>query len=128
MHRAGVGGDALLNIGSRDLERLIEISPDLYLLKKRSAYLIAFKESLAAKAKKKSFAKPILNAHSLDDAFIDVVNYVQHNRFGAAVDLLKKESPDAFHSILKGIFPRLLPPESVLLFYYYETVSLLVLM
>ena len=33
VHRAGVGGDPLLNIGSRGLDRLIEISPDLYVLK-----------------------------------------------------------------------------------------------
>ena len=30
VHRAGVGGDPLLNIGNRGLDRLIEISPDLY--------------------------------------------------------------------------------------------------
>ena len=29
LHWAGVVGDPLLNIGSRDLDRLIEISPDL---------------------------------------------------------------------------------------------------
>ena len=32
---------------------------------------------------------------------MDVVYYVQYNRFGAAFDLLNKESPDAFDSILK---------------------------
>ena len=42
VHRAGVGGDPLLNIGNRGLDRLIEISPDLYVLKKRAAYLVAF--------------------------------------------------------------------------------------
>ena len=30
---------------------------------------------------------------------MDVVNYVQCNRIEAAVDLLKRESPDAFDSI-----------------------------
>ena len=54
VHRAGVGGDPLLNIGSRDLDRLIEILPDLYVLKKQAAYLVAFKQFLAAKAKKNS--------------------------------------------------------------------------
>ena len=29
VHRAGVGGDLLLHIGSRDFDQLIEISPDL---------------------------------------------------------------------------------------------------
>ena len=36
-HRASVGGDPLQNIGSRGLDRLIEISPDLYVLKKCAA-------------------------------------------------------------------------------------------
>ena len=37
---------------------------------------------------------------------MDVVNYVQYNRFGAAVGLPKKESPDAFDSILKRLSDR----------------------
>ena len=37
---------------------------------------------------------------------MDIVNYVQYNRFGVAVDLLKKESPDAFDSILKRLNDR----------------------
>ena len=37
---------------------------------------------------------------------MDVVNYVHYNRFGTAVDLLKKESPDAFDSILKRLRDR----------------------
>ena len=89
------------------MDRLIEISPDLYVLKKRAAYLVAFKQFLVAKAKKiKSFVKPNLNAHILDKAFMDIVNYVQYNRFGAAVDLLKKESPDAFDPIFKRLSDR----------------------
>ena len=52
------------------------------------------------------FAKPIPNAHILDKALMDIVNYVQHNRFGAAVDLLEKDSPDAFDSILKRLNDR----------------------
>ena len=43
VHRAGGGRDPLLNINSRDLDRLIEISPDLYLLKTLAAYFVAFK-------------------------------------------------------------------------------------
>ena len=34
---------------------------------------------------------------------MDVVNYVQYNRFGAAVDLLKRESPNAFDSYFEKI-------------------------
>ena len=76
----------MLNIGSRSLDRLIDISPDLYVLKKRAAYLVAFKQFFVAKAKNKSFVKPNLNAYILDKTFMDIVNYVEYNRFGAAVD------------------------------------------
>ena len=103
MHRTGVGGDPLLNIGSRNLDRLIEISPDFYVLKKHAAYLEALKQFLAAKVKNKSFVKPILNAHTLEKAFLDIANYVQYNRFGAAVYFHKKESPEAPDSILKRL-------------------------
>ena len=103
VRRASVGGDPLLSIGSRSLDRLIEILPDLYILKKHTTYLVVFKQFLVAKAKNKSFAKPNLKAHILDKAFMGIVNYVQYNHFGAAVDLLKKETPDAFNSILKRL-------------------------
>ena len=113
MHKAGVGGDPLLNIGSRGLDRLIEISPDRYVLKKRAAYLVAFKQFLVAKAKNECFVKPNLNAHVLDKTFMNIVNYVQYNRFGAAVDLLKKESPYAFDSILKRLSDRATNAEKI---------------
>ena len=37
---------------------------------------------------------------------MDIVNYVQYNRFGATVDLFKRESPDAFDSLLKRLSDR----------------------
>ena len=96
VRKADVGGDPY--IGSRGL--------DLYVLKKRTAYPVALKQFLVAKAKNKSFVKPNLNAYILDKAFTDIVNYVQYNRFGAAVDMFKKESPDAFDSTLKRLSDR----------------------
>ena len=45
----------------------------------------------------------MLNAKKLDEAFIDIIRYVQQNRFRAAIDLLKNESPDTFESILKKL-------------------------
>ena len=68
----------MLNIGSRGLDRLVEISPDLYVLKKRAAYLVVFKQFLVAKVKNISLVEPNLNAHTLNKAFMDVVNYVQY--------------------------------------------------
>ena len=110
---AGIGGDPLLNIGSKSLDQLIEISPDFYVLKKRAAYLVAFKQFLVAKAKNKFFVKPNLNALILYKAFMDVVNYVQYNRFGAAVDLIKKDSPDAFDAIWKRLSDRFTSAEEI---------------
>ena len=37
---------------------------------------------------------------------MDVVNYVQYNRFATAVDLLKNKFPDAFDTILKKLSDR----------------------
>ena len=45
----------------------------------------------------------MLDANKLDEAFIDVIKYVQHNRFGPYVGLFQKESPDALDSILKKL-------------------------
>ena len=71
VHKVGVGGGPLLNIGCRDLDRLIKISPDFYTLKKRAANLITFKQLFAAKVKKKFFAKPyIVNNASTDAVYL----------------------------------------------------------
>ena len=51
VHGAGVGIDPLLNTGCRSLDRLVEISPDLYLLKKRAAYLAALNSFSLVKQK-----------------------------------------------------------------------------
>ena len=106
IHRAGFGGNPLFSIGCRDLDRLVGISPNLNELIKRAANFIAFKQFFAAEARKKSLTRPILNAHTLEKAFMDQINYVQYHRFGTAVDLLKKESPDALDSILKRFSDR----------------------
>ena len=84
--------------GDAALERLIEASPSLYTLKKRCAYLAAFSEFVVAKAKGVAFKKPDLNACYLDKAFVNIVKYVQSRRFGAAIELLSKVSPDEFES------------------------------
>ena len=87
-----------LSSGDAALYRLIEASPSLYTLKKRCAYLAAFWEFVVAKAKGVAFKKPVLNAGYLDKAFVNIVKYVQSQRFRAAIELLSKESPDDFES------------------------------
>ena len=54
----------------------------------------------------------VLNACYLDKAFVNIVKYVQFQRFGAAVKLLRKESPDEFESILKRLGSNTNDPES----------------
>ena len=60
--------------------------------------LAAFSEFFVAKEKGVSFQKPVLNASYLDKAFGNIVKYVQSQQFGAAIELLSKESPDEFES------------------------------
>ena len=84
------------------LDKLIEVSPDLYTLKKRLSYLICFKQYVVAKARGLTFKKPMLNADMLEDALTDIIKYVQSRCFGA-VQILKRDSADAFDAILKRI-------------------------
>ena len=77
--------------------------PDLYTLKKRLCYLICFKQYVVAKARGLTFKKPMLNADMLEDALTDIIKYVQSRCFGAAVQILKRDSADAFDAILKRI-------------------------
>ena len=85
------------------LDKLIEVSPNLYTLKKRLCYLICFKQYVVAKARGLTFKKPMLNADMLEDALTDIIKYVQSRCFGAAVQILKRDSADAFDATLKRI-------------------------
>ena len=58
----------------------MQTSRDLYTLKKRFAYLLAFVELVKAKVKRKPFRKPEFGAASLDRAFVEA--------FGCVLDLL----------------------------------------
>ena len=88
------------------MDCLVEIFPDLYTLKKRTAYLIALKKFLEAKHKRKEFIKPLLNAAKLEEALLDLIKYVQYKRFGTAVELLRVNSAVAFDSIIKKLSDR----------------------
>ena len=88
----------------KGLDRLVEGSPNLYILKKRAAYLTAFKEYfILVKVKKERFEKPVLDATYLEKAFFCLVRYVQDSRFGSAVKFLKDNSPDKFDTLLKRL-------------------------
>ena len=77
--------------GGAALDRLIEASPSLCTLKERCAYVTAFSEFVVTKAKGVAFQKPVLNAGYLDKAFVNIVKYVQSQRFGAAIELLLRK-------------------------------------
>ena len=72
------------------LERLIETSPNLNALKKCFAYLLVFKEFIAAKSKKVKFEKLKLDAAYLNLAFMNAVRFVQYQSFGAAINYLSR--------------------------------------
>ena len=104
--RAALASSVDLSSGDAALDRLC-----LYTLKKRCAYLAAFLEFVVAKAKGVAFQKPVLNASYLDKAFVNIVKYVQFQRFGAAIKLLSTKSPDEFESI-KRLGSKTNDPES----------------
>ena len=94
----------LVNHELRGLDQLVESCPDLYTLKKRTAYLTAFKEYfIAVKVKKKEFVRPVLNASYLYKAFVRLLRYVQNECFGSAVEFLKENSPDEFDTLLRKL-------------------------
>ena len=76
--------------GKNDLDQIIITASDLYTLKKRLAYLVAFAEYVTAKFRGTTFKKPDLNADFLDRALIKAVKYVQSQNFRAAIDVLSK--------------------------------------
>ena len=78
------------------LDKLIATSRDLYALKKRVAYLMAFvKYFVAVKFKKSSFEE--------DQAFLKIVQYVQLKNFGSVIEPLRRGSPDDFDAILRSM-------------------------
>ena len=103
VHRTLCGVDSILEQHDAALDKLIEASPNLYILKKRCAYLFAFVQFVIAKTKKVAVKKLVLDATYLHSAFIKVVEYVQSRCFGAVVDCLGNDTPDNFEHILKRL-------------------------
>ena len=95
--------DELLSDECTSRNNLICVSPDVYVLKKRVAYLKLFKSFFIAKVKNNSCGKTAIDARFLEAAFVDIITYVQSLYFGAAVKLLQEKSPDAFELILKKL-------------------------
>ena len=62
-----VNEKSLIDRGKSSFELLIESWPDLYTLKKRAAYLTAFKKFVIAKAKKVAFKRSDVDAYSIFD-------------------------------------------------------------
>ena len=83
--------------------KLMQTSFDLYTVKKRIAYLLAFVDFLKAKTKRQTFKKPEMNAAFLDRAFMQAIKYVQRQCFGPALELLQNNSPDQYDAFLKRL-------------------------
>ena len=97
-------GNEFVSHEQRGLVQLVESFPYLYTLKKRTAYLTAFKEYfIAVKVKKKEFIKSALNASYLHKAFVRLLSYVQNACFGSAVEFLKKNPFDEFDTLLEKL-------------------------
>ena len=83
INRTSVAGVVFENQGIKfGLDKLIEVSADLYTLKKRLTYLIAFKQYVIAKVKHKEFYRPPLTADVFEKSFVDIIWYVQNSCFG----------------------------------------------
>ena len=93
----------IINYEIKALDQLIESSRDIYTLKKKVAYLMAFISLVISKAKKTNFEKPNLGACYLDRVLLKVVKYDQSQNYGAADEVLKNESPDKFDLIIKRL-------------------------
>ena len=113
VNRISCSMESSLDLLDSPLDRLIEAAFNLYVLKKRCAYLAAFAEFMAAKKLGVSFQKLCFNATYLDKAFINIVKYVQFRCFGAAVEFLSQDSAEAFESILKQLNGKAKNPESM---------------
>ena len=83
------------------LDQIIATSRNLHTSKTRLAYLMAFAEFVVAKLKQINFQKLNLNAAYLDHALVKTVKYVQGRCSGAAVDSLRRGSPNDFDTLLR---------------------------
>ena len=76
VHLALCKENTIFETGDKIL-KLMQTSRNLYALKKRFAYLLAFVELVKAKFRRKLFRKPEFDAASLDRAFFESIGYVQ---------------------------------------------------
>ena len=83
--------------------KLMQTSRDLYTLKKRFAYLLAFVELVKAKFRLKPCRKPEFDAASLDRAFVEAIGYVQRQCFGPALEVLNYGSADDFEIFIRRL-------------------------
>ena len=63
------------------LDWMIKGASDLFTLKKRVTYLIALKQHIVAKLQKRNLCESKLDADYFDNAFMDVVKFIQRTHF-----------------------------------------------
>ena len=94
--------NATLEIDDKIL-KLMQTFCDLYMLKKRITYSFAIVDFLKAKTKRQTFKKPELNFAFLDRAFLLAIKYVQKQRFGPALEMLRNNFLHHFDAFLKRL-------------------------
>ena len=87
--------------GVSSLTYIIDSAPSRYILKKRTAYLMAFSEFIKCKTQHKTFVKPRIDSAYLDKAMHRLILYVLRKCFGTVMKKLKDTSPDCFEDIIK---------------------------
>ena len=81
----------------------MQILRDLYTLKKRFAYLLAFVELVKTKFKRKPFRKPEFIAASLDRVFVEAIGYVWRLCFGHALEVLNNGGKEDYEIFMKRL-------------------------
>ena len=84
----------------REFDKAVKVFGDLYTLKKRIAYSVAFTDYFVATAKNKEFQRLNLKAAYFKCALTKVVKYEQSQCFVVAAKLLSCASPEDFASFI----------------------------
>ena len=85
------------------LHHFIETAPSWYVLKKGTAYLVAFIDFLQCKNMEEKFTKPKLDASYLERAMERLVVYTPKESFGKAGEKLQAQNPDCFQDYVKSL-------------------------
>ena len=81
----------------------IKAAPSRYILKKRTAYLMAFAQYVKQKVDKQPIQKPTIDAKCLSTALLQLTQFVQNECFGSVFKSLSENFPDSLEKIIKQL-------------------------